>query len=59
LDGVSINSVTTKIKASFLTQLMERKETAKGFQHEVNGDLITVTELNVCERRTEDGSTRL
>jgi hypothetical protein len=29
-DGVSILQVTTKIQASFLTQLLERKETAKG-----------------------------
>ena len=35
LDGVSINPFTTKIHASFLTQLPERKETAQGFHHEV------------------------
>ena len=29
LDGVSIHPVTTKIQASFLTQLPERKETAQ------------------------------
>ena len=31
LDGASIQLVTTKIQASFLTQLPERKETSKGF----------------------------
>ena len=30
LDGVSIHTVTTKIQASFLTQLLERKETTQG-----------------------------
>jgi hypothetical protein len=34
LDGVSIHPVTTKIRASFLTQLPERKETTQGFHHE-------------------------
>ena len=34
LDGVSIHPVSTKIQASFLTQLPERKETAQGFHHE-------------------------
>ena len=29
LDGVSIHPFTTKIQASFLTQLPERKETAQ------------------------------
>ena len=29
LDGVSIHPVTTKIQASFLTQLTEKKETAQ------------------------------
>ena len=33
LDDVSIHPVTTKIQASFLTQLLERKETAHGFHH--------------------------
>ena len=28
----------TKIQASFLTQLPERKETSQGFHHEANGD---------------------
>ena len=42
LDGVSIHPVTTKIQASFLTQLPERKETAQGFHHEANGDFKTV-----------------
>ena len=31
LDGVSIHPVTTKIQASFLTQVPERKGTAQGF----------------------------
>jgi hypothetical protein len=44
LDGVSIHPVTTKIQASFLTQLSERKETAQAFHHEANGDVKTVTE---------------
>jgi hypothetical protein len=34
LDGVSIHPVTTKIQASFLTNLPERKE----FHHEANSD---------------------
>jgi hypothetical protein len=51
LDGVSIHPVTTKIQASFLTQLPERKETAQGFHHEANGDIKTVTEYNGCGRR--------
>jgi hypothetical protein len=34
--------VITKIQASFLTQLPERKETAEGFHHEANGDFKTV-----------------
>jgi hypothetical protein len=41
LDGVSIHPVTSKIQASVLTQLLERKETAQGFHHEFNG----------CDRR--------
>jgi hypothetical protein len=51
LDGVSIHPVTTKIQASFLTWLPERKETVKGFHHEANGDFKTVTEFNGCDRR--------
>ena len=51
LAGVSIHPVTTKIQASFLTQLPERKETAQGFHHEANGDFKTVTEFNGCDRR--------
>ena len=51
LDGVSIHPVTTKIQASFLTQLPERKETVQGFHHEANGDFKTVTEFNGCDRR--------
>ena len=31
LDGVSIHQVTIMMKASFLSQLMERKETAQDF----------------------------
>jgi hypothetical protein len=42
LDGVLIHSVTTKIQASFLTKLAERKETAQGFHYEDNGDFKTV-----------------
>ena len=33
-DGVSIHPVNSKIQASFLTQLTERKETTRGFYHE-------------------------
>ena len=51
LDGVSIHPVTTKIQASFRTQLLERKETAQGFHHETKGDFKTVTEFNGCDRR--------
>ena len=51
LDGVSIQPVTTKIQASFLTQLPERMETAQGFHHKANGDFNTVTEYNGCVRR--------
>ena len=47
LDGVSIHPVTTKIQASFLTQLPERKETAQIFHYEANGDFKTVTEFHV------------
>jgi hypothetical protein len=47
LDGVLIHTVNTNIEASFLTQLPERKQTAQGFHHEVNGDFKTVTEFNV------------
>ena len=38
LDGVLIHPVTTKIQASFLTQLPERMETTQGFHHETNED---------------------
>ena len=51
LNGVSIHAVTTKIQATFLTQLPERKETTQGFHHEANGDFKTVTEFNGCDRR--------
>lgn len=50
LDGVSIHRITTKIQASFLTQLPERKETTLGFHHEANGNFKTVTECNGCDR---------
>jgi hypothetical protein len=36
LDGVSIHPGTTKIQASFLTQLFEWKKTTQGFHHEAN-----------------------
>ena len=42
LNGVSIHPVTTKIQASFLTQLPERQETAQGIHHEANGGLKKV-----------------
>ena len=52
LDGVSIHPVPTKVQASFLIQLPERKETAQEFHHEANGDFNkTVTEFNGCDRR--------
>ena len=41
LDGVSIHPVTTKIQASFLTQLPERKETAQAFHHD---EMVTLKE---------------
>ena len=50
LDGVSIHPVTTKIQASFLTQLSERKETTQGFHHEANCDFKTVPKcINGCD----------
>ena len=52
LDGVSIHPVTTKIQASFLTQLPKRKEITQGFSHKANVDFKTVTEVNGCDRRT-------
>ena len=60
MDGVSTHPVATKIQASFLTQLPERKETAQEFHHEANGDFKTVTgfKLSVIGE-TEDGSTTL
>jgi hypothetical protein len=36
------------MQASLLIQLPERKETAQGFHHEVNGDFKTVTELKIA-----------
>ena len=50
MDGVSKHPVTTKIQASFLTQLPERTETAQGFNNEANGD-IKQLEFNRCDRR--------
>ena len=44
LDGVS-HPVTTKVQASFLTQLPERKETAQRFHYKANGNFNTVTEF--------------
>ena len=41
--AIPSGAITTKIQASFLTQLLERKETAQGFHHETNGDFKTVT----------------
>jgi hypothetical protein len=38
----SIHPVTTKIQASFLTQLPKRKKNTQGCNHEANGDLKTV-----------------
>jgi hypothetical protein len=53
LDGVSIHSVTTRIPASFLTQLLERMETTQGFYNKVNGDFKIV---NGCDwKKTETG----
>jgi hypothetical protein len=46
---VSIYPVATKIQASFLTQLPERKDTAQGFHHEANSDK-TITEFNGWDR---------
>ena len=43
LDGVSIHPVTSKIQASSLTQLPERKKTTQRFHHEANGDFKRVT----------------
>ena len=51
MDGASIQSVTTKIQVSFLTQLPERKDTAQGIPHEANVDFRRVTEFNGCDRR--------
>jgi hypothetical protein len=49
LDGVSIHTVTSKIQASFLTRLQERKEITQGIHHEATGDFKT--EYNGCDRR--------
>jgi hypothetical protein len=45
LDGALIHPVTTKIQASFLPQLQERKETAQGCHHKANGEFKTVIEI--------------
>ena len=58
LDGVSIHSVATKIQASFLTQLPERKETAQGY-HKAKSDIKTVSFLLSQPLNSEDGSTTL
>ena len=42
LDGVAIHPAITKIQMSFLTQLLERKETALGFHYEAIRDFKTV-----------------
>ena len=42
LEDILIHPVTTKLQASFLTQLPERKETAQGFHNEANGDSYRV-----------------
>ena len=47
---LSIHPLTTKIQASFLTQLPEREEAAQEFHHEANGDIKTVIEFNGCHR---------
>jgi hypothetical protein len=41
LDGVSMHTVTTKIQASFLTQLSEMKETVQRFHPEASCDFET------------------
>jgi hypothetical protein len=48
MNGVSLHQ---KGSCVLLTQLPERKETAQGFHHEANGDFITFTEFNGCDRR--------
>jgi hypothetical protein len=45
LKAVPKRPVTTKIQVSFLTQLLERKETAQGFHHDSNG-LMALIEQN-------------
>jgi hypothetical protein len=42
LDGLAIHPAITKIQTSFLTQSLERKETALGFHHEAIIDFKTV-----------------
>jgi hypothetical protein len=59
LDGLSIHPVTTKIHASFLTQLPESKETTQGFYHEANGGFKTVGYDRRTLKNTEDGRTTL
>ena len=53
LDGVSIHPVTAKIQASFPAQLLERKETVQGFNHEATGDFKT--EFNVQDMKKKTG----
>ena len=40
-------TVTTKIQMSFLTHLLERKETSQRFHHGANGDFKTVSLMAV------------
>ena len=51
LDGASIHLVTKKMHVSFLTQLVDTKETAQEFQHEVNGDFDSYSLINGCYMR--------
>ena len=51
LDGVSIHPVTTKIQASFLTQLPERNETAQGFTMRPMLTLMAVIEENWIDQQ--------
>ena len=50
-DDVSIHPVATKIQATFLTRLMDRKETTQGFYHEANGDFETQSSKAVRRRK--------
>jgi hypothetical protein len=51
LDDVLIHQVNTNIQVSFLTQLLEMKDTAQGSYREVNVDFKTVTQFNGCDRK--------